>query len=100
MMPTPEEDETINAGIAADPDNPELDDEWFKKAKPAKAFFSPEVYAALTAPKRPRGRPVAENPKVVTLIRLDADLYKALKESGRGWQNRVNFILREKIMQD
>jgi uncharacterized protein (DUF4415 family) len=100
VMPTPEEDEVINAGIAADPDTYEADDEWFKKARSAKDFFSPEQYAALTAAKRPRGRPEIEKPKVSTSIRLDADLLEALRATGRGWQSRVNSILREKIMRN
>ena len=35
--PTPEEDAVINAGIAADPDTLEGDDEFFARAKPASA---------------------------------------------------------------
>ena len=43
ILPTPEEDEAINAQIAADPDDFELDEEWFKNAKPTKELF-PETY--------------------------------------------------------
>ena len=32
---TPEEDAAVRAGIAADPDAFELDDEWFANARPA-----------------------------------------------------------------
>ena len=32
---TPEEDAAVMAGIAADPDTFELDDEWFSRARPA-----------------------------------------------------------------
>ena len=32
---TPEEDARVKAGIAADPDAFELDDEWFARARPA-----------------------------------------------------------------
>ena len=35
ISPTPEEDAAINAGIATDPDAPELDDAWFARAIPA-----------------------------------------------------------------
>ena len=35
IVPTPEEDAAINAGIAADPDTEELDDAWFARARPA-----------------------------------------------------------------
>ena len=43
ILPTPEEDAAINAHIAADPDDFELDEEWFKNAKPTKELF-PETY--------------------------------------------------------
>ena len=43
ILPTPEEDAEINAQIAADPDDFELDDEWFAKAKPTSELF-PEIY--------------------------------------------------------
>jgi len=33
IIPTPEEDAVINAGIADDPDTDELSDEWFADAK-------------------------------------------------------------------
>lgn len=35
IIPTPQEDAIINAGIAADPDTPELADDWFGRARPA-----------------------------------------------------------------
>ena len=57
-------------------------------------------------PERPRarqekpdsriGRPPSSRPlKVPTTIRFDADVLAALKASGRGWQTRVNEMLRE-----
>ena len=36
ILPTPEEDAQIRAGIAADPDTFELDEEWFARARPAR----------------------------------------------------------------
>lgn len=97
ISPTPEEDAAINAGIAADPDSRELDAEWFAKAKPASEAFAPETYAALVAMKRPRGRPKADETKVFTAIRLDADLLETFKATGKGWQTRVNAALRQFI---
>jgi uncharacterized protein (DUF4415 family) len=35
--------------------------------------------------------------KVPTTIRLDADVLTALKASGKGWQTRVNEVLREYV---
>ena len=97
ISPTPEEDAAINAGIAADPDSRELTQAWFDKAKPASEVFAPETYAALVAMKRPRGRPKADETKVFTAIRLDADLLGAFKATGKGWQTRVNAALRQYI---
>lgn len=97
IIPTPEEDAAINAGIADDPDSRELDDQWFAEAKPASEAHSPETYAALIAIKRPRGRPKADETKVFTAIRLDADLLDAFKSTGRGWQTRMNAALRQFI---
>ena len=73
ILPTHDEATAINAGIAADRDNPELTKEWFDKAKPAGEVFPPETYAALVAMNRPRGRPKADETKVLHPIRLDAD---------------------------
>ena len=43
ILPTPEEDAAINAQIAADLDDFELDEEWFNNAKSTKELF-PETY--------------------------------------------------------
>ena len=43
ILPTPDEDAEINAQIAADPDDFELDEEWFKNAKPTRELF-PETH--------------------------------------------------------
>ena len=43
IYPTEEEEAEINAQIAADPDEFELDDEWFANAKPTHELF-PEFY--------------------------------------------------------
>ncbi len=97
IIPSHDEAAAINAGIAADPDARELDNEWHKGAKPASEAFAPETYAALVAMKRPRGRPKADETKVFTAIRLDADLLETFKATGKGWQTRVNAALRQYI---
>ena len=94
VSPTAEEDAAINAGIAADPDSRELDAQWFASAKPASHALPPQLYASLAA-KRPRGRPKADDNKVFTAIRLDADLLETFKATGKGWQTRMNAALRQ-----
>lgn len=97
-VPTEAEDAAINAGIAADEDSPELGAEFFAKAKPAAEVLGTEVVAGLAAIKRPRGRPagsVAEQTKVPVNLRLDPDVLAAMRETGAGWQTRVNEALRK-----
>lgn len=76
LVPTPEEDAAINAGIAADPDTHEVTDAEF-------------------AHMRRMGRPRLASPKIPTTIRFDADVLDALKGTGKGWQTRVNEAMRE-----
>jgi len=97
IIPKSDETAAINAGIAADADARELDCVWDKGAKPASKTFEPQTYAALVAMKRPRGRPKADETKVFTAIRLDADLLETFKATGKGWQTRVNAALRQFI---
>jgi len=51
--------------------------------------------AARQAAKRRGGKPRLDAPKVSTTIRIDADVIRALRARGRGWQTRVNALLRE-----
>lgn len=94
IIPTKEEDAAINAGIAADADTREWTEKDFAEAKPASEVLPREAYSALVA-KRARGRPKADETKVFTAIRLDADLLDAFKATGRGWQTRMNAALRQ-----
>ncbi|MBP6020448.1 MAG: BrnA antitoxin family protein [Burkholderiaceae bacterium] len=96
IIPSALEDESIAQGIASDPNAREWQDQDFADAKPAREVLSqhlnPEVAAALLAQ---RGRPKALNPKVHLNLRLDSDIVNTFKSSGRGWQTRINDILKE-----
>ena len=46
---------------------------------------------------RPMGRPPIANPKAPLTMRIDADMLEALRTSGRGWQTRVNALLRDAV---
>jgi uncharacterized protein (DUF4415 family) len=56
---------------------------------------NPPMDAAFLAGMQPsrRGRPKLATPKVEVKIRLDADTVAHLRDSGPGWQTRVNAML-------
>ena len=82
----------IDAGIAADPDTFELDDDWFERARPA-TEVDPELVAHS---RRTRGRQQSPTKERVT-IRLDSDLTAHFRAGGRGWQTRLNETLRQAV---
>jgi uncharacterized protein (DUF4415 family) len=92
VFPTPEEEAAIRAGIAADPDAAELDDEWFAKARPVS-----EVHPGIVERDRRRRGRQKEQTKEHISIRLDADLAAYFRASGPGWQTRLNDVLRRTV---
>jgi uncharacterized protein (DUF4415 family) len=83
-----------------DPDDaPELDADWFKTATPmiGNQAVSHHVFNQHTIK---RGHPVGStksNPKQQATLRIDADTLSALKSTGKGWQTRINDILRQYV---
>lgn len=70
-------------------DNPAWTAKDFKRAKPLE-----DVLPTLAgASKRSRGRPKLEDPKEQVTLRLDADVLRAYRASGPGWQSRINATL-------
>lgn len=45
----------------------------------------------------PVGRPKAAITKEQLTVRLDPDIVAALKATGKGWQTRMNTLLRERL---
>ena len=80
-----------------DDDAPELGAEWFAKARPAtqvlEGMFGKSAAKEMLQPKR--GRPALAQTKEHVNIRLDADVLGAFKETGAGWQTRMNNALRD-----
>lgn len=77
--PTRKEDAAITAAALADPDN------------------QPLTGQELAALRPMRGRPRLTRPKVALSMRVDAEVMDALKNSGPGWQTRVNSLLRDAL---
>ncbi|MHB1591345.1 MAG: BrnA antitoxin family protein [Sulfuricella sp.] len=76
ILPTPEEEAAINAGIAADPDTYELSDKEFTQLRRV-------------------GRPRAEVTKERITIRLSREVVEQFRASGEGWQTRVDAALKD-----
>ncbi|WP_425277471.1 BrnA antitoxin family protein [Bartonella queenslandensis] len=90
---TDEEEAEIQKEIAHDPDAPEATDEQIAQAKSFAEVF-PDLAESI---KRSRGRPQIDNPKEQVSIRLSPDVLKKLKAFGRGWQSKVDDILRKAV---
>jgi uncharacterized protein (DUF4415 family) len=76
-----------------DEDNPPWTKADFARAVPFSGL-PPDLQRVLS--NRKRG-PQAEPKKVAVSIRLSPDVVKAFRESGAGWQTRVDEILRAHI---
>jgi uncharacterized protein (DUF4415 family) len=55
---------------------------------------APEWADKIAAAPVVRGRPRLEDPKVSTTLRPDADIVRRFRAEGRGWQSRINAVLR------
>jgi uncharacterized protein (DUF4415 family) len=75
-------------------ENPEWTQRDFAKGKPASEILPPGVMAQF---KPKGGRPRSENPKEAVKLRIDADVLAKFRESGPGWQTRINGILRNAV---
>lgn len=65
-------------------ERPELDDAWFAEA---------DAYDGARLVRR--GRPRLDNPKQAVSLRLDADVVTHFRQTGPGWQSRINEELRK-----
>lgn len=78
--------------VVFDDENPEWTQADFDRARPVSDF--PALAAAF--PKA-RGRPVGSTKAVrkeQIALRIDADVLEKYKASGRGWQTRMNEVLK------
>jgi uncharacterized protein (DUF4415 family) len=96
-----EEEARIQAGITADPDNPEWTEEDFKRALPFAEVF-PEL-AERMRKARVNGRlpgqrgPGKKPKKELVSLRLDPDVVAHFRATGERWQTRINEALKKVI---
>ena len=79
IMPTSQEGAVIAKAAMSDRDAKPLTDAQWEEVKP----------------KLRRGRPPVAQTKVSVSLRFDVDVIEGMKSTGRGWQTRVNQVMRE-----
>ena len=92
-MLSPEEDAEINRQIAADPDDFELDEEWFKEAKP-----SAEIIPDILERYHREQEDLKSGRKERLRILVDKDVLDYFRSEGGDWHERINEELR-KVME-
>lgn len=84
ILPDAAEELRIQAGIAADPDTYEL--------------LDPAIWAKMH-PLAPRGRPKSEVTKERISLRLSAEVTQYFRATGKGWQTRMDEVLKAYVEQ-
>ncbi|SFJ53326.1 Uncharacterized conserved protein, DUF4415 family [Phyllobacterium sp. CL33Tsu] len=74
-------------------DSPPLTTEEIAQAKPFREAL-PELATEMDREIARRGRPKAELTKMPVTIRLDADVIAKFKATGKGWQSKINDVLK------
>ena len=72
----------------------ELTQDDIKQFKPSAEVLPSEHFKTLTK----RGRPPKAQPKKSTTVRLDLEVLEYFRATGKGWQTRLNEVLREYVI--
>ncbi|WP_320199094.1 BrnA antitoxin family protein [Agrobacterium sp. rho-13.3] len=78
-------------------DFPEMTDQELETARPATEILPAEFFKAMEEQRKSRGRPALESPKKQVTLRLDEDVIARFRQSGKGWQGRMNEALRKAV---
>mgnify|MGYP001273104669 FL=1 len=81
-MPTEAENRKIRRAAKADPDAQPLTDEQLKAMVPIKAV---------------RGRPKSESKKLLVSVRYSPEVLNYFRNTGEGWQSRMDGVLQEYV---
>lgn len=82
VMPSVEEDKAITAAANADPDALPLTTKQLREMVPLRSL---------------RGRPKSEAKKVLLSVRYSPEVIAYFKSTGKGWQTRMDGVLREYV---
>ena len=82
IMPTSAENRRIIAAAKRDPDAQPLTDAQLKAMVPFKSI---------------RGRPKLDRPKVLVSIRYSTEVLDYFRDTGDGWQSRIDGVLKEYV---
>ena len=85
-----EEDAEIVRGATADPENPPLTADNFRRMRPARVV-APEIVRRARGENGPQNAPTKRR----VSLRLDADLVERFRATGAGWQRLINDLLRQ-----
>jgi uncharacterized protein (DUF4415 family) len=80
-----------------DDENPELDEEWFKRARPAFEVLPPDLVEMIKKRRQGQRGPQRTPVKAKVTLRLDQGVLEHFKATGRGWQTRINEALKHLI---
>ena len=94
-MLSPEEDAEINRQIAEDPDTFELDEEWFRQAKP-----SAEIIPHMLEKYHQEQEDLKSGRKERLRILLDKEVLDYFRGIGGDWHSRINQTLRQVMEKD
>ena len=77
-----------------DDENPELTDDAVARARPFRELH-PQFFEAWQ--KNKGGRPHVESPKRVLAVRMAADVVNGVKATGKGYNGRLENLIREAL---
>ena len=87
-MPTEEEGKAIEAAALSDPDAQPLTDDQLNAMIPMREYL---------ARKEKRGRPTSDSKKVLVSVRFSPEVITHFKSTGKGWQSRMDGVLRDYV---
>jgi uncharacterized protein (DUF4415 family) len=80
-----------------DDENPEWTAEDFRRARPAFDVLPPELVETIKKRRQGQRGPQRAPVKAKVTLRLDRGVLEHFKATGRGWQTRINEVLKHQI---